>query len=188
MCVTYILTSSLKIYVCNIYLKDIRSNNTSVGNIYMCNVYIIYEQNNELMIFWNFGVKKIDVINFFFKISFIILIIQIALTSIIVPSSQNLARSFIKNSNISDFSNFIKPQKFNDTIKGVTIYTDGKENKNKLNNIYIKKEISSNEFQVTYAKKGIISEVKNNPTLVLFDGATITSRNNKITNISFSPI
>ena len=47
-----------------------------------------YEQNNELMIFWNFGVNKIAVINFFFRISFILLIIQILFTSIIVPNSQ----------------------------------------------------------------------------------------------------
>ena len=50
MCVTYIfkLTSSLKIYVCNICLKDIRSNDTSVGNIYMRNVYTY--DNTELYI------------------------------------------------------------------------------------------------------------------------------------------
>ena len=28
-----------------------------------------YEKNNELMIFWNFGVNKIEVINFFLKFS-----------------------------------------------------------------------------------------------------------------------
>ncbi len=36
--------------------------------------YVItkYELNNELMIFWNFGVKKIQLINFLFKFSIIL--------------------------------------------------------------------------------------------------------------------
>ena len=88
-----------------------------------------YEQNNELMIFWNFGVNKTELINFVFKFSFVLLLIQIIFTSLIVPNSQYLARSFIKNSNISDFSNFIKPQKFNDTISGITIFSEKKMTK-----------------------------------------------------------
>jgi lipopolysaccharide export system permease protein len=54
-----------------------------------------YEQNNELMIFWNFGVNKIEVINFFLKFSLFLLIIQIILTTLIVPKSQEIARSFL---------------------------------------------------------------------------------------------
>ena len=145
-----------------------------------------YEQNNELMIFWNFGVKKIDVINFFFKISFIILIIQITLTSIIVPSSQNLARSFIKNSNISDFSNFIKPQKFNDTITGVTIFSEKKDFEGYLYNLYVKRELENNDFLITYAEKGKFENINNTPILMLFNGETINYQNNEITNFSFS--
>ena len=138
------------------------------------------------MIFWNFGVKKIDVINFFFKISFIILIIQITLTSIIVPSSQNLARSFIKNSNISDFSNFIKPQKFNDTITGVTIFSEKKDFEGYLYNLYVKRELENNDFLITYAEKGKFENINNTPILILFNGETINYQNNEITNFSFS--
>ena len=43
-----------------------------------------YEQNNELMIFWNFGVNKTELINFVFKFSFVLLLIQITFTSLIV--------------------------------------------------------------------------------------------------------
>ena len=145
-----------------------------------------YEQNNELMIFWNFGVNKIDVINFFFKFSFIILIIQITLTSIVVPSSQNLARSFIKNSNISDFSNFIKPQKFNDTITGVTIFSEKKDFEGYLYNLYVKRELENNDFLITYAEKGKFENINNTPILILFNGETINYQNNEITNFSFS--
>ena len=53
-------------------------------------------------------------------------------------------------------------------------------------NLYLKKEIGKDEFQITYAKKGEFKEIGNNPILVLFEGATITSKDNNVTNISFS--
>ena len=67
--------------------------------------YIIakYELSNELMIYWNFGVQKIRFVNFFLFFSIILLLIQILLTSILVPKSQNIARSILR---VSDF-NFV---------------------------------------------------------------------------------
>ena len=145
-----------------------------------------YELNNELIIFWNFGVHKIQIINFIFKISILLMVLQIILTSLIVPKAQDIARSFLRTSSVNFFDNFIKPQKFNDTIRGVTIYSDKKDDEGKLQNLYLKKEINDDEFQITFAKKGIFKEINNIPILVLYDGATITSKNNEITNFSFS--
>ena len=149
-------------------------------------VTIKSELNNELIILWNFGVHKISVINFIFKISLALLIFQIVLTAIIVPKSQDIARSFLRSSTVNFFDNFIKPQKFNDTIKGVTIFSDKKDKFGNLTNLYLKREINSNEFQITYAKKGKFKQIGNSPILVLYEGATITSKNSEITNISFS--
>ena len=73
-------------------------------------VFIKYESNNELLIFWNFGVSKIEVINFFLRFSLIVLLLQIIFAALIVPKSQDLARSTIKNSNIDFFDNFLKPK------------------------------------------------------------------------------
>ena len=149
-------------------------------------VTIKYELNNELMIFWNFGVHKIHLVNFIFKFSIILLLAQILFTSFIVPKSQDLARSFLRSSTVNFYGNFIKSQKFNDTIKGVTIYSEKKDKNGNLYNLYLKKEIGKDEFQITYAKKGEFKEIGNNPILVLFEGATITSKDNNVTNISFS--
>ena len=104
-------------------------------------VTIKYELNNELMIFWNFGIHKIQIINFIFKVSILLTIIQIILTSMVVPKSQDMARSFLRSSSVNFFDNFIKPQRFNDTIKGVTIYSDKKDNEGNLKNLYLKKEL-----------------------------------------------
>ena len=149
-------------------------------------ITIKYENNNELIIFWNFGVSKIEVINFMIKISLILMFIQILFTSVIVPSSQDLAKSFLRSSTINFFENFIKPQKFNDTIKGITIFVEEKDDKGNLYNLYLKKEISESEFQLTYAKKGVFKELNNTPVIVLYDGETITEKKNEITNFSFS--
>ena len=149
-------------------------------------VTIKYETNNELIIFWNFGVHKIEIINLIFKFSVLMTVIQIFLTSIIVPSSQDIARSFLRESKVNFFGNFIKPQKFNDTIKGVTIFSEKKDTEGSLYNIYVKKEVGDNEFQITYAKKGIFKNINKTPYLVLIDGETITGNNNDVTNLSFS--
>ena len=65
--------------------------------------YIIskYEINNELMIFWNYGISKNHLINLFLKISLIFMFFQILLVSVIVPTTQNYSRNLIKDSDIN---------------------------------------------------------------------------------------
>ena len=149
-------------------------------------VTIKYENNNELIIFWNFGINKIQLINFIFKFSIILMVVQLIFSSIIVPKSQDLARSFLRDSTVNFYENFIKPKRFNDTIKKVTIYSEKKDEEGNLYNLYLKKETDEDNFQITYAKKGFFKEFDNMPVLVLFDGETITSKNNEITNFGFS--
>ena len=149
--------------------------------------YIIskYEVQNELMIFWNFGVSKFQLINFFLKISFLILLLQIILTTFVIPYTQDLARSYLRNSNFNFFENFIKPKKFNDNIKGLTIFNEKKDKDGVYYNLYLKKKTKTG-YQVTYAKKGEFIKIGNIPILRLVNGETITETNGKITNISFS--
>ena len=99
--------------------------------------YVIakYELNNELIIFWNFGVNKMNFINFFFIISIILLFIQITLTAFAVPSSQNLARSLVRVSDYNFVDNFIKIKKFNASVHELTIYTEDKDSEGNYNNI-----------------------------------------------------
>jgi lipopolysaccharide export system permease protein len=150
--------------------------------------YVIskYESNNELVIFWTHGVSKIQLINFFLRVSFILMFFQIIFLTFLVPKTQDLARSILRNSDINFFDNFLKPQKFNDIIKGVTIYTDKKNIDGTLQNIYIKKITSPSEFEITYAKKGFIKNQNNIQILVLYDGHNIKGKNNNLNSFSFS--
>ena len=149
-------------------------------------LYVIgkYELKNELIIFWNFGVNKIDLINFFIKFSFLIMLIQIFLTAFIVPKSQDLARSFLRTSSINYLENFVKPRIFNDAVKGLTIYSNSKDELGNLKEIYLKKG-SGNNFQITFAKEGKFKQIGKNQFLELNFGETISVINDKITNFKF---
>ena len=149
-------------------------------------LYVIgkYELKNELIIFWNFGINKIDLINFFIKFSFLVMLFQIFLTAIIVPKSQDLARSFLRASSINYLENFIKPRIFNDAVKGLTIYSNSKDESGNLKEIYLKKGSGEN-FQVTFAKEGRFKQIGKNQFLELNFGETISVINDKITNFKF---
>ena len=145
-----------------------------------------YELQNELIIFWNHGIHKMEVVNFISKISIFLTLIQLCFTCITVPSLQDTARSLLRESTMNFYGNFVKPKKFNDTIKNITIYSEKKNEEGMMINLYLKKKINNDEFQVTFAKKGKFQLIGNTPILVLYDGATITSKKQKLTNISFS--
>ena len=148
-------------------------------------VFAKYELNNELLVFWIYGINKIQVVNFFLKFSIFLVILQILLTSFLVPKSLELSRNFLKQSNVNFFDNFIKPRKFNDTIKNLTIYAESKKENGDLKNIYMKKG-SVGDFQITYAKTGKYTSINGVRFLTLYNGTTIYNVNNKISNIAFS--
>tara|TARA_B100001093_G_scaffold68296_1_gene58432 strand:+ start:311 stop:1441 length:1131 start_codon:yes stop_codon:yes gene_type:complete len=150
-------------------------------------LYVIakYELKNELIIFWSFGINKIELINFFIKFSFFIMLVQILLTALVVPKTQDVARSFLRSSSINYLEGFVKPRIFNDAVKGLTIYSNSKDKNGNLEEIYLKKG-SGNNFQVTYAKKGKFKRIGKNQFLELNSGETISVIEDKITSFSFS--
>ena len=147
-------------------------------------VLIKYENNNELLIFWNFGIHKFELIKFFFYFSFLLAVVQVFLTSLIVPNTLKYSRDLMKDSNLNLFEGFIKPKKFNDTIKGLTIYSENEDENRILSNIYIKKDTGDDSYQITYAKNGKLKVGFNN-VLELYLGETINNINGKISKFKF---
>ena len=86
--------------------------------------YVInkYKNSNELLVFWNNGIKKIYFINFILKFSIFFLILQLFLNLIVVPKSQSVARKFIKESNIDFLPKLISEKKFINVVKNLTIF------------------------------------------------------------------
>ena len=142
---------------------------------------IKYERNNELIIFWTFGINKMDFLKFFIKISFIFVLIQIILTTYFVPKSQDMARSFIRNSDIDSFESIIKQKKFIDALKNLTIFVDNINKKKELNNFFLKD--TSDSGQITFSKKGAFEIKEGRKILSLYDGKTIKKNSTGKINI-----
>ena len=149
-------------------------------------IFLKYESKNELVIFWNFGIKKINFINFFVKLSFFFVFLSLILNAVIVPLSQDKARSFIRSSDLDFFESILKPKKFIDIIKNLTIYFDERNEKGELKNIFLNDKSSVHESQTTFAKTGILKDRGDRRLLVLYDGKTINNINGKIYEFKFT--
>lgn len=146
--------------------------------IYFITLFIIlgkYVDNNEILVFWTNGIKKIVFINFIGKLSILFLIIQLILNLYIVPLTQNLKQDYLRNSSLNLFPKLIQDKKFTNISKKMTIFVEENKKNGLLKGIYIKEELDNNESKIVIAKNGKL--VKNN------NGYTFKLLNGKITNI-----
>ena len=144
-------------------------------------ILLDYEDKNELIIFWNFGIEKFDFIKFFTKISFFFVLLNLLLNAIITPMAQDKARSFIRSSDLDFFESALKPKKFVDVFKNLTIYFEEKNEIGELRSIFIND--TSQSIIAEYGKFEIRGKKK---ILVLYNGKTIKNTNNKISEFDFS--
>ena len=132
-----------------------------------------YEENNEILIFWNYGIKKSEFINKIIKFSFIYFLISIIFSFLIVPKTQDMARSYIRSSSIEYFPSLIKTQHFNDTVSNLTIFVEDKTADGLIKNIFIKENFNDNRSQIISAREGILAKRNDSFYLILFDGKII---------------
>jgi len=149
--------------------------------------YIInkYEENNEILVFWTNGIKKISVINFILKLSILFIIIQLFLSLYLVPLTQNISRIYLKNSNVDFLPSLITEKKFINVFKNLTIFVDNYDQKGNINNIYINEKIDKNSSKIIVAESGKIKKKEDQFMIKLFDGSIINSNENNFYNINF---
>ncbi len=144
-------------------------------------IFIIKQiQENELVILWTSGVKKIQIINLFFFFSILITLFHLIFSAIIAPYALNKSRMLLSNKNLTSILPTFRVQQFSDSFKGLTFIIDDKF-ENKVTNIFlydeanILKNISSKKGKenssAVIAKSGMIEDKK----MILFDGLIITS-------------
>ena len=131
------------------------------------------ERDNELIILWTSGLNKIHIVNLIFRISLLVMLLQLLLTSIINPTLLNLSRTLLKNSQLQFIPSLLKEKKFNDTIDNLTIFVKEKDKNNVYKNIFIRDDGSSlsnigSLSSTIIAKSGYMS--KDEKSLILFDG------------------
>ena len=131
-----------------------------------------YEENNEILLFWTNGIRKISFINFIGKLSIFFVIIQLFLTLILVPYTQNLKQKYIKNSTIDFFPKLIKEKRFSNITKDLTIFVEKNKKDGFLEGIYIKERLNPKESKIIIASKGKLEKKPDQQdfNFKLFDG------------------
>ena len=147
-------------------------------------VLLKYEEKNELLLFWINGIGKKEFARKLIKFSLIYLLLQLILSSIIVPYSNNKAKSFVRQSNVDYLGSIITEQKFTDAVKDLTIFIGKKEN-NLLYDVFLKDRLSENKFQIVSAKEGEITNYDNKNYLILYNGKIVDHDSGSINNFSF---
>jgi len=180
---------SFKVYFLFTLLSLPKIFSQSLPFVFFLSVFYIvsdYEDKNQLLIYWSYGVNKLQVINQIIQLSLIFVIFQIIFSTIAVPYTQDKSRSYIRSSNLDFFPNLIKPKKFIDTVKGLTIFIDKKNNDGSFSKILLKDETNTNNVQIIIAEKGNIIIKDNKKTLLLNNGEILkVNKNNKTTSFNF---
>jgi len=153
---------------------------------------ISYEKNNQLLIFWIHGVKKIQLVNIIIVYSVLLALAQIVLGGFISPKSQDAARSFIRNSNLDFFASIISPGKFVDTVENLTIFIEKKNKFDLYENIYLKDDLQNNKegikSQIIFAKRARLINEEDKRYFKLLDGKLIKLKDREIETIEFESI
>ena len=132
-----------------------------------------FEKDNELLVLWTFGLNKIHLVNLIFRISILIMFLQLLLTSVFNPTLLNFSRTLLKNSELQFIPSLLKEKQFNDAVEGLTIFVEKKDANNIYKNIFIRDEGTilskiATASSTIYAKSGHMSKDTNSPNLALF--------------------
>ncbi len=155
---------------------------------YFLTLFVIlnrYEENNEILVFWTNGIKKISFINFIGRFSLIFLIIQLFLNLLVVPYSQNLAQNYLKNSSLEFFPKLIEEKKFSNLLENLTIFVEENNEDGILKGIYIKEQLENNEKKIILASEGKLIQNDEGFNFKLFDGKITNINKNGSFNLGF---
>ena len=153
---------------------------------------IKFERQNELVILWMSGVKKIKLVNLLFVFSLFILLLQLLFSVFVTPYTLNKSRALVRDSTVSSFDILIKTNNFSDSLNKTTFFVEKINDKRELETIFIRDESNvfkslnnSNEQQSNvsiFANKGKVEGKK----IVLYNGI-IQSQNKegRLNNLNF---
>ena len=100
---------------------------------------------------------------------------QLILNLYIVPTSQNLAQDYLRNSSLEFFPKLIEEKKFTNVMNNLTIFVEEYDEGGNLKGIYIKEKLKNDESKIIIANKGKLIKDNNSFSFKLLNG--------KITNL-----
>ncbi len=155
---------------------------------YFLTLFVIlsrYEENNEILIFWTNGIKKISFINFIGKFSILIVLIQLILNLYVVPYKQNLAQNYLKNYSMDFLPKLIEEKKFSNVLENLTIFVEEHDEDGELKGIYIKEKLGNDEYKIIISNKGRLVQDSDGLNFKLLDGKITNINNSGNYNIGF---
>ena len=146
-------------------------------------------QDNEFIILWTSGIKKIKIVNLFFIISLFILTFYLFFSVFLTPLALNKSRYLLSIQNFNSFLPTIRIKGFSDSFEGFTFYVEEKID-NKIKNVFIYdksnvlKNLSTDQSNTSsrtiIAKSGIVEGKR----IILFNGQLLSStKDNKNNNV-----
>tara|TARA_B100000029_G_scaffold19158_1_gene19210 strand:+ start:750 stop:1877 length:1128 start_codon:yes stop_codon:yes gene_type:complete len=180
---------SLKTYFTYTLLSLPKIFTRTIVFVFFLSIFIIlnkYETQNEILVFWINGLKKINLINFILRFSILFVICQIFLNLFVVPPAQNLGRDYLKVSNIDFLPKLITKQKFIDVAKNLTMFVEDYDDEGNLYKVYIKEELDNQKSKIITSNNGKIIQSSEGYILKLFDGGIINLALEKTYNLNFS--
>jgi len=101
---------------------------------------IKFQRQSELIILWTTGLEKMKLVNLFFQISIVVVLIQFCFSIIITPYSLNKSRTLVRTSGIDSISSIIKTNDFSDAFKKTTFFIEKRNSSSEMENIFIRDE------------------------------------------------
>ena len=155
---------------------------------YFLSLFVVinrYQDNNEILVFWINGIKKISFINFIFKISLAFVILQLIFNLFIVPYTQNLAQNYLKNSSIDFFPKLIQEKKFSKVTENLNIFVEKYSGDGILEGIYIKEKIENSGNKIIIASTGRLNQAEDGYNFQLYNGKIININDKSSFNLGF---
>ena len=155
---------------------------------YFLSLFVVinrYQDNNEILVFWINGIKKISFINFIFKISLAFVILQLIFNLFIVPYTQNLAQNYLKNSSIDFFPKLIQEKKFSKVTENLNIFVEKYNDDGILEGIYIKEKIENSGNKIIIASTGRLNQTEDGYNFQLYNGKIININDKGSFNLGF---
>jgi lipopolysaccharide export LptBFGC system permease protein LptF len=152
-----------------------------------------HKDDNEFIILWTSGVKKIQIINLIFLSSISILVFYLFLSTFLTPYALNKSRNLLSKDQLNSFLPTVRSKQFSDSFENFTFIVSKKID-SKVENIFIhdtgknlsniSTSSSDSDSTTIVAQKGVIK----NRNIFLVNGQVVSSKDDKINVVTFEQL
>ena len=151
-------------------------------------IFIIKQiRENEFIILWVSGVKKLKIVNLFFFVSILVLFFYLIFSTFLTPLALNKSRVLLSKDGFNSLLPTIRIQQFSDSFQGFTFLVEKKIN-NEIKNVFIHdrsnvlKNLTTDQSKenttTIVANEGLVQEKR----MILFNGSILTTNRKSLEN------